>query len=64
MGSVQHVFYHVVIKVRQLFYDQPPDWRQPSLKLESALATALDAAVTGVADGRPEAQRPGTDDKQ
>jgi hypothetical protein len=27
-------FYHFVIKIRQVFYDQPPAWRQPSLKLE------------------------------
>jgi hypothetical protein len=28
------------VKIRQLFYDRPPVWRQPSLKLEWVLTTA------------------------
>jgi hypothetical protein len=38
-------FYHVVIKIRHLFYDQSPAWRQPSLKLEWMLTT-VNAAGT------------------
>jgi hypothetical protein len=33
-------FHHVVIKIRHLFYDQPPACRQPSFKLEGMLTTA------------------------
>jgi hypothetical protein len=40
VGSVRHVFHHVVIKIRQLFYDRPPAWHQLSLKLEWVVTTA------------------------
>jgi hypothetical protein len=45
--SIQHVFYHVGIKIRLLF-SRPAAWRQPSLKLEWVLTTANAAGTNGL----------------
>jgi hypothetical protein len=47
VGSVQHVFNHVDNRFGNYFYERPPAWHQPSLKVEGVLTTANAAGTNG-----------------